>query len=155
HPARHPTRPVAGGAHRATCRAGVTPGRLEISSARAKGDDKPQRAGWRWLGQCEFEGALGRARATRPLGTCDGGGGVQGCYALAGRFPNRGQLGMPCNCTQGVFNNGGQARSMHNGGVNIAMGDGGVRFIKDQVQNKIWWALLTSNDAFVLSVDQY
>jgi prepilin-type N-terminal cleavage/methylation domain-containing protein/prepilin-type processing-associated H-X9-DG protein len=90
-----------------------------------------------------------------PPGCDDGGDETQTCYAFAAQFPNRNLLGMPCNCTQGTFNSGGQARSLHPGGVNVAMGDGSVRFFKDTVANQIWYAVLTSNDGTVLSADQY
>ena len=64
-------------------------------------------------------------------------------------------MGMPCNCTQGNNNSGGQARSLHPGGVNVGIGDGSVRFIKNSVANQVWFALMVSNDAMVLSSDQF
>jgi prepilin-type N-terminal cleavage/methylation domain-containing protein/prepilin-type processing-associated H-X9-DG protein len=92
----------------------------------------------------------------QPPGVCDDGGDeIQGCFAFTPQFPNRAGLGMPCNCTQGVFNSGGQARSMHPGGVNVAFADGSVHFIKNSVANRVWYALLVSNDGTVLSSDQY
>jgi prepilin-type N-terminal cleavage/methylation domain-containing protein/prepilin-type processing-associated H-X9-DG protein len=33
--------------------------------------------------------------------------------------------------------------SLHSGGVNVVMGDGTVRFIKDTINQKTWWALAT------------
>lgn len=91
----------------------------------------------------------------QPAGTCDDGGDEnQTCWAVAQSFPNRGQLGMPCNCSKSN-NSGGQARSLHPGGVNVGFGDGSVRFIKDSIDNRIWYALLVSNDGTVLSSDQY
>jgi prepilin-type N-terminal cleavage/methylation domain-containing protein/prepilin-type processing-associated H-X9-DG protein len=96
----------------------------------------------------------GKNMATPP--NCDDGGDeTQGCYAFAPQFPNRGQLGMPCNCTKGNYNSGGQARSLHPGGVNVGLGDGSVRFIKDSIANRTWYSLLVSNDGSVLSSDQY
>ena len=96
------------------------------------------------------------AKFQQPMGTCDDGGDeIQGCFAFAAQFPNRAALGMPCNCTQGVFNSGGQARSMHPGGVNVAFCDGSVKFIKDTIANRTWWALLTRNDGSVVGADQY
>jgi prepilin-type processing-associated H-X9-DG protein len=92
----------------------------------------------------------------QPQGVCDDGGDeTQSCWAFAPQFPNRGQLGMPCNCTQGTFNSGGQARSMHPGGVNIGMGDGSVRWVKNSVANQVWFALLVSNEGMIVSADQY
>ena len=91
-----------------------------------------------------------------PPGNCDDGGDeTQNCFAFAPLFPTRDKMGMPCNCTQGNYNSGGQARSMHPGGVNVGMGDGSVRFVKNSVANQVWFALLVSNDAMVVSSDQY
>jgi prepilin-type N-terminal cleavage/methylation domain-containing protein/prepilin-type processing-associated H-X9-DG protein len=47
------------------------------------------------------------------------------------------------------------ASSNHPGGVNVAMGDGSVRFIKDTVSYQTWWALGTRNWGEVISSDQY
>jgi prepilin-type N-terminal cleavage/methylation domain-containing protein/prepilin-type processing-associated H-X9-DG protein len=92
----------------------------------------------------------------------DGGDENQTCWTFAAQYPNRGQLGMPCNCSQGTTvgspgqnNVGSQARSMHPGGVNIGLGDGSVRFIKNSVANQTWYQLLVSIDGGVLSSDQY
>ncbi|MBX6313890.1 MAG: DUF1559 domain-containing protein [Isosphaeraceae bacterium] len=47
------------------------------------------------------------------------------------------------------------ASSLHPGGVNVLFGDGGVHFIKDSVNQNIWWALGTRAGGEVLSADQY
>ena len=47
------------------------------------------------------------------------------------------------------------ARSMHPGGVNIGMGDGSVRFVKNSIANVTWYQLLVSIDGSILSSDQY
>ena len=47
------------------------------------------------------------------------------------------------------------ARSNHPGGVNAAIGDGSVRFIKNTVNQKVWWALGSMNGGEVISADQY
>jgi prepilin-type processing-associated H-X9-DG protein len=62
---------------------------------------------------------------------------------------------MPCNCSKGNNNSGGQARSLHPGGVNVCFGDGSVRFIKNSIANPVWFALLVSRDGMVLSADQF
>jgi prepilin-type processing-associated H-X9-DG protein len=85
----------------------------------------------------------------------DGGDETQTCWTLAARGINPGALGMPCNCTQGNRNAGGQARSLHPGGVNVGMGDGSVRFIKNSIANLVWFQILVSNDASIVSADQY
>ena len=92
----------------------------------------------------------------------DGGDETQTCFTFAAQFPNRAQLGMPCNCTTGTSvgspgqnNVGGQARSLHPGGVNVGMGDGSVRFIKNSIANLTWYQLLVSIDGSIISADQY
>jgi prepilin-type N-terminal cleavage/methylation domain-containing protein/prepilin-type processing-associated H-X9-DG protein len=47
------------------------------------------------------------------------------------------------------------ASSNHPGGVNVAMADGSVRFIKDTVSYQTWWALGTRNWGEVISSDSY
>ncbi len=39
-----------------------------------------------------------------------------------------------------------QARSRHTGGVNVAFGDGGVRFIRNSVNQAVWWYMSMSDD---------
>ena len=46
------------------------------------------------------------------------------------------------------------ASSRHPGGVNVAMLDGSVRFVKSTVSNVAWWAVGTSAGAEVISADQ-
>jgi prepilin-type N-terminal cleavage/methylation domain-containing protein/prepilin-type processing-associated H-X9-DG protein len=45
--------------------------------------------------------------------------------------------------------------SNHAGGVNVCMGDGSVRFIKDSINPQTWWALGSRDMAEVLSADSY
>ncbi len=45
--------------------------------------------------------------------------------------------------------------SAHPGGVNVAFGDGSVRFLKDSVSLPIWRALSTRNGGEVLSGSDY
>jgi prepilin-type N-terminal cleavage/methylation domain-containing protein/prepilin-type processing-associated H-X9-DG protein len=47
------------------------------------------------------------------------------------------------------------ASSAHPGGVNCAMGDGSVRFIKNSIGLNIWWALGTKSGGEVISADAY
>ncbi len=47
------------------------------------------------------------------------------------------------------------ARSSHPGGVNVALCDGSVRFIKDSISPQTWLALGTRNNGEVLSSDSY
>jgi prepilin-type N-terminal cleavage/methylation domain-containing protein/prepilin-type processing-associated H-X9-DG protein len=47
------------------------------------------------------------------------------------------------------------ASSRHPGGVNVAMMDGSVRFVKNSVSQATWWALSTRSNGEVISADQY
>ncbi|QDV32754.1 DUF1559 family PulG-like putative transporter [Tautonia plasticadhaerens] len=47
------------------------------------------------------------------------------------------------------------ARSDHPGGVNVLLGDGSVRFVKDSVNLEAWRALGTRNGGEVISADQF
>jgi len=47
------------------------------------------------------------------------------------------------------------ATSNHPGGVNLALADGSVRFVKDSVSSSVWWALGTRNGREVLSSDAF
>ena len=63
------------------------------------------------------------------------------------------QFGCP-KCGINVANFVG-AQSNHPGGVNTAMADGSVKFIKDTVARQTWWALGTKAGGEVLSADSY
>jgi prepilin-type N-terminal cleavage/methylation domain-containing protein/prepilin-type processing-associated H-X9-DG protein len=47
------------------------------------------------------------------------------------------------------------ADSYHAGGVNCMMGDGSVKFIKDSINMRTWWALGTKANGEVISSDAY
>jgi len=85
----------------------------------------------------------------------DGGDEIQAGPALATQFPNGAAQGMGFNCGGGMFNSGGQSRSLHPGGVNTGFADGSVRFIKDSIAQRVWFAILVRKDGTVLSSDQY
>jgi len=53
---------------------------------------------------------------------------------------------------QGIF---GTAQSNHPGGCNVLFADGGVRFIKDTIQQATWYALGTRANGDMVSADQY
>ncbi len=59
---------------------------------------------------------------------------------------------------QNDWPNGGfsyAASSAHPGGVNVAMADGSVRFIKSSISQTVWWSLGTRNGGEVISSDSY
>ncbi|WP_165251218.1 DUF1559 domain-containing protein [Paludisphaera soli] len=67
-----------------------------------------------------------------------------------------------CSTNESGGNSTGQDRfgpappnSNHSGGVNMALSDGSVKFIKDSVNRASWWALGTRNGGEVLSSDQF
>jgi prepilin-type processing-associated H-X9-DG protein len=45
--------------------------------------------------------------------------------------------------------------SWHPGGVNVAMADGSVKFIKDSINIKTWMSLGTKSNGKVISSDSY
>ena len=45
--------------------------------------------------------------------------------------------------------------SEHPGGINLLLGDGSVRFIKQTIDNPIWWALGSRNGGEVIDASQY
>ena len=47
------------------------------------------------------------------------------------------------------------ASSLHPGGVNVAMSDGSVRFVKDTVNQQAWWGIGTRAGGEVISADSY
>jgi prepilin-type processing-associated H-X9-DG protein len=56
---------------------------------------------------------------------------------------------------QGGFAAAITAASNHPGGVNVGMGDGSVRFIKNTVNSQVWWTLGSRNLGEVISADSY
>jgi prepilin-type N-terminal cleavage/methylation domain-containing protein/prepilin-type processing-associated H-X9-DG protein len=49
--------------------------------------------------------------------------------------------------------NGGRASSPHAGGINVALGDGSVRFVGTGVSGTTWWAALTPAEGDILGSD--
>src|SRR5262249_1219000 len=54
-----------------------------------------------------------------------------------------------------ALGNYSNADSLHGGGVNTLFGDGSVRFIKESINQRIWWALGTKSGGEVVSADSY
>ena len=88
-------------------------------------------------------------------GCNDGGDEMQAGPVLGLQVPNAAQQGMGFNCGGGMYNSGGQSRSMHPGGVNVGFGDGSVKFVKNSISNAVWIVILAKADGSVLSADQY
>ncbi len=85
----------------------------------------------------------------------DGGDEMQDGPILGPLFPTANLQGMGFNCGTGMYNSGGQCRSMHPGGVNVGFGDGSVHFIKNSITEWVWFQILTKADGTVLSSDSY
>ena len=47
------------------------------------------------------------------------------------------------------------SRSYHPGGVNVLMGDGSVKFVKDTIAGVVWRGLGTINGREVIGADSY
>ena len=57
-----------------------------------------------------------------------------------------------CGPDDSTFSN---AQSNHAGGVNVAMGDGSVRFVKDTIARQTWMAIGTKSNSEAVSADSY
>ena len=55
-------------------------------------------------------------------------------------------------CDDGPYQN---VNSMHPGGANVLFSDGSVRFIKNSIDIKTWWALGTKSNGEVISSDSF
>jgi prepilin-type processing-associated H-X9-DG protein len=55
----------------------------------------------------------------------------------------------------GGVSNYSNADSYHPGGVSVLMADGSVKFIKDSVNQAVWWSLGTIGGGEVISSDSY
>jgi prepilin-type processing-associated H-X9-DG protein len=64
-----------------------------------------------------------------PMGTFCGGSGTQGC------------------------GDGNKANSPHTGGIQVALGDGSVRFVSGEVSPNTWWAAITPAGGETLAND--
>ena len=120
----------------------------------------------------------GNANPQLDYNNCNGSGGITPTNVVAagqGDFPlgaawwwgRSGQTRynhvMPPNSFHCDFNGGNSdsdddavtATSRHSGGVNVAMVDGSVRFIKSTISLPTWWALSTMAGGEVVSSDSY
>jgi prepilin-type processing-associated H-X9-DG protein len=59
------------------------------------------------------------------------------------------------DCLRQQYHGWKAARSRHPGGVNLLMGDGSARFVKDTVASATWRAMATRGGGEVISADQY
>jgi prepilin-type N-terminal cleavage/methylation domain-containing protein/prepilin-type processing-associated H-X9-DG protein len=74
-------------------------------------------------------------------------GAESGFFGAQGNFTSDGANGGSLGATA--------ASSNHPGGVNVTMGDGSVKFIKDSVSLLTWWGLGSRNLGEVISSDSY
>ena len=62
------------------------------------------------------------------------------------------------NCgytSSGAMSNFSNSDSFHPGGVNVLMTDGSVKFIKDSINQRTWWALGTKSNGEVIDASSY
>ena len=71
--------------------------------------------------------------------------------------PNSNNLYPFAYCSDGAQGNSEfvDANSNHPGGVNVLMGDGSVRFVKNSISQPTWWALGTRANGEIISSDSY
>ncbi len=69
---------------------------------------------------------------------------------LAANTPSRMRTASDASLTDAIT-----PTSNHPGGINIALCDGSVHFIKDSINVQTWWALGTRNMSEVVSSDSY
>ena len=62
---------------------------------------------------------------------------------------------LPCTANAGDQNAYAGARSRHPGGINVLLGDGSVRFVKNSVSMPVWLGLNTINGGEVVSADAW
>lgn len=62
---------------------------------------------------------------------------------------------LPCSSINSDNQAFAASRSRHPGGVNVLLGDGSVRFIKDSVTHRVWIALNTIRGAEAVGADEY
>ncbi len=74
-------------------------------------------------------------------------GAESGFFGAQGNFTSDG--------SQGGAMAASTANSNHPGGVNVCLGDGSVKFVKDSISYPTWWALGTRMMGEVISSDQY
>lgn len=80
--------------------------------------------------------------------SADGGDELQG-----GNFyctPERARLKMGCT-TSGTLMTSAMSRSLHTGGVNVALADGSVRFISDSIDELNWCRLVARADGQIVT----
>ena len=94
--------------------------------------------GYRWttgaLGETLFQTLIPPNSSTYPWNSC------------------RMDCGKDCGALHSGYYN---ATSNHSGGVNAAMADGSVKFIKSSIAMPVWWALGTRSNGEVISSDSY
>ena len=63
--------------------------------------------------------------------------------------------GMDLPCTGGAGDQSAYAgaRSRHPGGINVLLGDGSVRFVKNSINMPVWLGLNTINGGEIISAD--
>jgi prepilin-type N-terminal cleavage/methylation domain-containing protein/prepilin-type processing-associated H-X9-DG protein len=91
---------------------------------------------WNWKGEWWIQGDRNQYSHTQPPNR-------RSCFYANIGLDGRGTITMM------------SASSLHPGGVNVAFGDGSVKFIKSTVNYKAWYAIATPNGGEVVSQDEF
>jgi prepilin-type N-terminal cleavage/methylation domain-containing protein/prepilin-type processing-associated H-X9-DG protein len=70
-------------------------------------------------------------------------------------YSGDGKIAYGGNCVINCSNSGSTSFSFHPGGVNVAMGDGSVRFLKETIAVNTMFKLICINDGGIVSSDEY
>jgi prepilin-type processing-associated H-X9-DG protein len=111
------------------------------------------------LGGSSLTGALGYGDCGTPNDTQEKSDDIEDCTQVKSRFPGV-QIGakfrMGCsedNASQNWPNWQAGARSQHSGGVNAALGDGSVRFVRDSISVQTWHFANGRADGQIINFD--
>ncbi|MBM3994701.1 MAG: DUF1559 domain-containing protein [Planctomycetes bacterium] len=107
-------------------------------------------------------GALATGDATVPNDSNEYSDDIEDCNAIRAALGvgngGLGRLQMGCsndNLPNNWPNWQAQSRSRHPGGVMIALGDGGIRFIQNNIRQSVWQAITGRNDSVVVDMNSF
>jgi prepilin-type N-terminal cleavage/methylation domain-containing protein/prepilin-type processing-associated H-X9-DG protein len=107
--------------------------------------------------------ALGQPGASisggNAVGDCGGpnDGGTKNSYCddiyIQGAYNHTSASSAGMGSWNGCSNGQAQARSRHSGGINVAFGDGSIRFVRDSISTDTWFLLQSRSDGLVIAND--